>query len=245
MALPFRYSERALIVGSTGSGKSELINLLFAGVRCQRVLLDTKDEFSIEGVEPVRDVADIDWRERTVHFIASDEDPVGDCADLFAAVRSRHNVVVAVHELADVCDFNPAKTPGSFNAVLSKGRARGQGLIMGTQRPVQVPVRARSESEHVFFIGEPLIEASDHKAVATAMGQNPAALFDLILGTQHDLGGEPDPHGRRHAFVGFDRNRRQLLRYPPIPPEHRQVIDVGRTLQLDAAPGGPKHREAS
>lgn len=227
------YHDRALAIGSTGSGKSELINLVFAGVRCQRVLVDTKDEFAIEGIEPVHDVGSIDWSERTIHYRASATAGVDEFDALFAALYSRRNLVVAVHELGDVCEFSPNRTPRWFNAYLSKGRAKGLGLLAGTQRPVQIPTRARSESDHVFMVGERLLIPADHDAVAVAMGQEPRQLGRLIDQVQAQLGGAPDPQGRTHAYLAFTRARRQLIACPPIPPEHRAAIDVGRALELD------------
>jgi len=37
-----RYHERAFFAGPTESGKSELLNFVFSGFRCQRLLYDTK-----------------------------------------------------------------------------------------------------------------------------------------------------------------------------------------------------------
>jgi hypothetical protein len=229
-----RFNDRALFVGSTGSGKSELINWLFAGMRCQRLLLDSKDEFAVPGVDPVRDVDAIDWSQRTVHFATAPTAGPDDYDAVFRACYHRHNLVVAVHELADVCDFTPNRTPRWFNAYVSKGRARGLGLLAGTQRPVQIPVRARTENEHVFMVGEQLM-GDDHAAVASAMGQSPRELAQLVDNVQAQLGGEPDEQGRRHAYLWFQRARRQIVACPPLPAEHRRAIagDVGRTLSID------------
>lgn len=229
----FRYNDRALIIGSTGSGKSELINLYFAGMRTQRLLVDTKDEFQIAGVEPATDVGDLDWSERTLHYRAGPTAGPDEFDQLFERCYHRRNLVVAIHELGDICEFQPNRTPRWFNAYLSKGRARGNGLLAGTQRPVQIPTRARSESDHVYMVGERLLIPSDHQAVAEAMAQEPRDLARLIDRVQAKLGGEPDPQGRTHAYLGFERSRRELKAYPPIPDTHRRVIDVGRALEID------------
>jgi energy-coupling factor transporter ATP-binding protein EcfA2 len=235
-----RFNDRALLVGSTGSGKSELLNWLFANLRCQRLLLDSKDEFSVRGddgrlVEPVSDVESIDWSERTVHFKTSPIAGPEDYDALFERCYSRRNLVVVVHELADVCDFNPNRTPRWFNAYVSKGRARGLGLYAGTQRPVQVPVRARTENEHVFMVGERLVNRNDHAEVASWMGQHPAELARLIDRVQEQLGGEPDEQGRRHAYLWFQRASQSVTACPPLPAEHRRAIArlIGRTESID------------
>ena len=56
-----RWHDRVFVVGGTGSGKSELLNYLFSGMSCQKMLLDTKPEFYIPDVAPVSRPGDIDW----------------------------------------------------------------------------------------------------------------------------------------------------------------------------------------
>jgi hypothetical protein len=235
------YNDRALLIGSTGSGKSELLNWLFTGLRCQRLLLDTKDEFRVfdeRGAEldAVDDVDAIDWGERTVHFKTSPIAGVDEFDQLFQRCFGRRNLVVVVHELADVCEFSPNRTPRWFNAYLSKGRTRGLGLYAGTQRPVQIPVRARTENQHVFMVGERLSDDDDHRTVAQSMGQSPRELAALIDRTQDALGGEPDVHGRTHAYLWFQRASRRLVACPPLPIEHRRAIGrlIERTETVDA-----------
>ena len=55
-----RFNDRVLALGSTGSGKSELLNVLFSRMRggAQRLLVDTKREFAIEGVNLVLELLD-------------------------------------------------------------------------------------------------------------------------------------------------------------------------------------------
>lgn len=235
----FRFNDRALIIGATGSGKSELINVLLAGVRCQRLVIDSKHEFELPEVEPAYSVGAIDWRQRTILFRPAPDAARKVWDDVFRAAYSRPNaLVVAVHELGDVCDFQPSSTPTWFNAYLSKGRSRSKGLLAGTQRPVQIPKRALTESDHVYMVGERLMWAPDHDAVAQAMGRNPRELAQLIDRVQEQLGGEPDPQGRTHAYIGFTRARREVKAYPPLPAGHRARIDVGRSFAIDGGAGG-------
>jgi energy-coupling factor transporter ATP-binding protein EcfA2 len=228
-----RFNDRVLVLGSTGSGKSELLNYLASGLRCQRLLLDTKHEFALPGVEPVSDPGEIDWSQPLVHY----RDATGEVAEfgeLFGACFRRSNLVVIVHELGDVCEFQPNKTPREVNQYLSKGRTRGLGFYAGSQRPFTIPVRARGESDHVFMVGERFMLRQDHDAVAEAMGQDRDELARLVDRVQAQLGGEPDPQGRTHAYVWFQRHARQVLAAPPLPDEHRKAITIGRTLGVDA-----------
>jgi energy-coupling factor transporter ATP-binding protein EcfA2 len=223
------HNDRLLVIGSTGSGKSEVLNYLASGLACQWVLVDTKHEFRIPDVEPVSDPADVDFGRRVIHYrdLTGDPDEFG---ELFDRCYRRHDMVVVVHELADLCAFNANNTPRAVNTYLSKGRARGLGLYAGSQRPVEIPTRARSESEHVFMVGERFLVERDHAATAEAMGQSKAELAALIDQTQDTLG-TPDERGRTHAYLWFDRNRRSVVACPQLPPEHRNVIIVQRTLE--------------
>lgn len=226
------HNDRALVLGSTGSGKSEVLNYLASLLRCQWVLVDTKHEFAIDGVDVVSDVGDIDWGRRVVHYRDLTGDPA-EFDELFEACYRRHNMVVVVHELGDLCGYNANRTPRWVNTYLSKGRARGLGLYGGSQRPVSIPTRAKTESEHVFMVGERFLTEDDHAAVAQAMGQSRPELARLVDKTQDELG-EPDERGRRHAYLWFDRGRRRLIACPQLPNEHRRVILVRRTLDPNA-----------
>lgn len=234
-----RYNERALVLGSTGSGKSEVLNVLSAGLRCQRLVLDTKDEFAVPGIEPVRDVDAIDWSQRTVHYQTAPDAGPDEFDDVFRACYYRPGALtVIVHELGDICEFNANRTPRWFNAYISKGRARGKGLYMGSQRPQSIPTRALGESEHVFMVGERFLVPQDHAKVADAMGQDPRELARTIDHVQAELGEPADPQGRTHAFLWFQRGRRQVVACPPLPPAHRQAIDIARTLEGHAPQSG-------
>ncbi len=48
-----RFNDRTIILGRSGSGKSELANYIATKPRCQILLYDTKDEFTVPGITPV------------------------------------------------------------------------------------------------------------------------------------------------------------------------------------------------
>jgi hypothetical protein len=77
------------------------------------------------------------------------------------------------------------------------------------------------------------------------MGQDPRELGPLIDDVQERLGGEPDEHGRTHAFLWFNRKRRQAVACPPLPPEHRAAIDIGRTLEPNSLQIGERPKVAA
>lgn len=214
------YNGRTLVIGVTGSGKSELLNAQFSTFRCQRVLYDSKHEFTIPDVHAVTaDVDMIDWRQPIVHFRPG-EDTRGDAQRFFAAAFGRPGpLVVAVHELGDLCDYNANAAPPSVRRYLVQGRAKGKGLLGGTQRPVGLPKQALTEAGDI-FIFVPRLSAEDLVTVAREVGI-PQDDLGRHLDRLHDELGD-------HSFLRWSRKTRQLVRVPPLPARVRRRSVVRR-----------------
>lgn len=209
-----RYTDRVFVGGVTGSGKSVLINHLAAAFKCQVLLYDSKDEFSVAGVTPVTGVERIDWAQRVIHVI-DDRGDLRDTDRLFKVLWGRkvgrsafpYGLVVVVHELADLCADQPGKTPQWVANYIRKGRAHGLGLISGSQRPRNIPRAARSEAEHVFsfaggFDPEDLpVMAGLHRMVERD--------YAAALAQAQALG--------EHAYLWGDRRARTNVIRPPLP----------------------------
>jgi hypothetical protein len=215
------YHDRVFVAGQTRSGKSELLNVLFSELRVQRVLVDTKGEFAIPDVEPVSDPAAIDWREQTIHYRTTVTGALDEVDELFQACLGRRRLTVCCHELADLCDFQPNRTPPWLNAYISKGGAHGCGFFAGSQRPVQVPSRALTEAQHVFYVVPRLTRRSDHAALAEPMATDERALARELHAAQQE-------HGR-HSFLWWNLRAQDLSRWPPLPENVRSRNIVERT----------------
>jgi DNA helicase HerA-like ATPase len=218
-----RFNDRVLVLGSTGSGKSELLNVIFSRMRggAQRLLVDTKREFAIEGVEPASEVDAIDWSRPIIHYQDRGEG-ADEMQELFAACYARRRLMVAVHELSDVCAFRAARTPPAFDSYVSKGRALGLGLLAGSQRPFDIPMRAKTEADHVFAFVPRFQLEQDHRAAAITLGADPAMLARQLDEVQETLG--------EHAFVHFDRRDRVLEACQPLSEAERAGIIVSRPV---------------
>ena len=214
------YNDRVLVLGQTGSGKSEILNHLFSTIRCQRLLLDTKGgEWGIAGVEPARSIEEVDWQAPIIHFVTQTDDPE-EVDELFGAARTRRHLSICVHEMCDLCNYRAAKTPPNVSAYLSKGRAHGLGLIGGSQRPYEMPVRGRSEVQHVLIV-VPRLGREDVAAMAgLGIGVEPRQLGEMI--DQVEL-----EHGE-HSFLWFRKGARGHTVCKPLPEQLRRRTIVER-----------------
>lgn len=200
------YDERTFVAGPTGSGKSTVLNVLFSGLRNQRLLYDTKDEWQVHDVPPVTDVADIDWRAPVIHF-RGDGGP-DEAQELFAAAWRIPNLTICVHELADLCDHMPNRTPTAVRRWITKGRAHGRGLLGGTQRPVGMPRIARTEAQHIFLV-LPRLDPDDED-VMVRMCEAGGSDVRAAIARAEQLAPE-------HSFVWYAKKTRRLHISPPLP----------------------------
>ena len=212
------YNDRVLTLGVTTSGKSELLNVLFTSIRCQKLLVDSKDEFAIAGVEAAHGPDALDWSAPVLHYVPERDDP-DEYNELFARCFTRRHLVVAVHELADTCDHQPSRAPERLRKYVSQGARHGLGLLAGSQRPVEIPKRARTEAQHV-FVFVPEMDPDDHGAIAQLLQLAPAQLSELVHKTQ-------DEHGL-HSFLWFNKRTRELSVWGPLPEHVRQANIVTR-----------------
>lgn len=220
-----RFTDRVLVLGQNGSGKSELINYICStGYRCQRIVLDTKDEFVIPGVEPVHKPQLIDWTLPVIHYV-DDRGDIREYDQLFKLFMQRkrgrvmgpktYGLVVCVHELADLCGDQPGATPPWVNAYIRKGRAHGLGLLAGSQRPVNMPKAARTEAHHVFAFA-PGFDPDDRQVVAKLM-----SIPEPQLESELERAAALSPTGE-HAYIWFDKRARRRVIRPPLPDSLRR-----------------------
>lgn len=213
------FNQRTLVLGKTRSGKSELLNAQATQLRCQRVIYDSKAEWIVRGTEPVADVDAIDWRQPIVHFVPG-EDVKGDAERFFRTAFERPGaLVVVVHELADLCEYRAAATPAPVNRYIRQGGAHGKGLLAASQRPVEMPVSARSEPEHVFLF-VPGLQRDDMEAVAAMMHLSLNELEAAMQRLQQELGA--------YSFAYYQRDTNELTFCPPLPASVRRKTVITR-----------------
>jgi hypothetical protein len=215
------YHQRVLVLGETRSGKSELLNHLFSTLRCQRILLDTKGgEWGIPGVEAVHSVEEFDWTAPIIHFVTQTDDPM-EIDPVFAIARERKRPIsICAHEMGDLCNFNAQRTPPNVSSYISKGGAWGCGFMGGSQRPVEMPVRGKTEVQHVFVVVPP---QGDNELAAIAgigIGVSKTQLQEMLKRAQAD-------HGE-HSFIWFRKGYYEPLICKPLPEHLRNATIVRR-----------------
>jgi hypothetical protein len=237
-AMPaYNFNDRLYALGFSTSGKSEVLNLLFSGIACQKLLIDNKPEFTIDDVEPVHSPDEINWTEPIVHYQPA---PGSDCSqyeEIFAAAFTRRGLTICVHELGALVDYNANRAGRFLISYLSQGARLGLGLLAGTQRPVYVPVAGMSEANHVLVFTPQLARREDNDMAAQALSPvdgQPLETWELI----RELGDLHQEHGA-YSFLWKDRAAGRLISFPPLPEQLRDFSIVRRL----AEPGLTENRE--
>lgn len=144
-------TDRTVLVGTTGSGKTTLARQLLASYPVV-VVHDAKGLLRWPDYRVLTN-----WRELTrakeprliyrptARELRSDLDQ--EC--FFRWIYIRRNTVLYVDEVYAVAYRD--ELPPSYFACLTRGRERGIGILSATQRPIKIPNVILSESEHYFI----------------------------------------------------------------------------------------------
>lgn len=207
-----RFNHRALIVGKTLSGKSTFARYLFGhftGVR--RVVVNVKGRLDI-GIEPVHDVARIDWAAPLVNFVprSFDRDLF---EELYAGVWAHRNVptIVWLDEAAAVTSASWA--PDHLLVVQQQGAEWGVGHLVCAQRCKNIKMELRTEAEEIYVFCPPPSQA-DLQWLADEMDVHGYEEF-----TVHDLRARlRDVHATHgdHAFLRWIRATAELQDCAPL-----------------------------
>lgn len=141
-------SDRVLIVGKTGSGKTTLAKV-FLKAYSPVVILDS-----------LYRTADSDWPPAFTIFRDVDQ-----FSQYIKRTFHRGNYVVYIDELLEVAEHDP----DIFSLLVTRGRAQGIGTWYATQRPRGIPRIALSEAEHLFVFRLALLD--DRKLIYELVGQ--------------------------------------------------------------------------
>lgn len=215
-----RASDRVLIVGFTGSGKSTWLLAHAALLKSQLLIIDVKGDIRWKGehenVYDARGVARALKRSRVVRLVLDDDKDRALLEAVFEIAFRTPGLTVLLDEAIGTTEPNYA--PRWLRKILVQGRSRGVRVWAGAQRPVGFTTYLRNQADHI-LVSAQRWSTADLRDLAVEMGyDNPRQLRDQLqrLNRQYgELG--------RFAFVHFERATGKLWARPPLPEWMRKL----------------------
>lgn len=168
-------TDRAAVIGRTGSGKTFLVRHLLADPQYERLIVaDPKGRIDAGdwGLQPwdkdTQQALDDGAPVRALVRTPVTDDPAGAWEAVFKRVYHAENVTLYIDEGYGVL-AEPGARPGMWlNAIFTRGREKDISAIVSIQRPAWVPLVMLTEAD-VYFIFR-LNNAEDRKKVAGYTG---------------------------------------------------------------------------
>jgi len=199
-------TERMLIVGATGSGKTTLARKLLQSYDEDQaiIVIDPKCTYETqdERYKLVRSPFSLRWlgRAKLIHYKPDkDHQDVRSYDKVYEWAFRRRNILVYTDET--YLTMNANRSPDAQRACVTCGRELGVGMIFATQRPSGIDLRIYTESEHKICFY--LAHDDDRKRMAQEMGKT--VMIDPVLAAEKlDTSGAEHPH----AFWRWDSRGR-------------------------------------
>lgn len=173
MKIQIKNSERVFIVGTTGSGKTELVKYFLS--RMNRVLvIDPKFEFKLDGFKRSKTLPMFGNNFKII-YRPRDEDDF-DLARLIQKILKGKNATIYIDELATIAEQFP-ETLLKLMQVQREGRSRRVTNWVATQRPRRIPLIFKTESENIFQFF--LRDEDDRAHMASYIGKDALDPIDL------------------------------------------------------------------
>ena len=168
-------SDRLLITGRTGSGKSHLARRIFEASPTPRLLIDPKDGESTAYAVTFSDPNRLP-ESPVARFVPQDPTDLDIYDRLYGVVFDAGPRTVWLDEARYAAPANGI--PRNVGRVVTQGRSKGIGHIACTQRPVWFAPELLSESEHVitFATSHP----RDLDTIAGVLSISPRELGGLL-----------------------------------------------------------------
>lgn len=206
-----RRSDRLLIVGYTGCGKTELAKMIAARKTAPRLIVwDPKDELSFPGVVPARGLDQLEDRlrrgGRIVHWIPATGDRDEYETASMLVWRTPGPYLWWVDEAAECT--TASWCPRGLRLCAQQGRSREKAVMALTQRLAECHPVLRTLADHIFLFAEPPVDI-DLDKLAGHMGHSATEIAAMVNELNDEYG--------RHAHLWWIRPTREMRRCAPIP----------------------------
>lgn len=172
-----QFSDRVLLVGTTGCGKSTLAKQLFLATRGPRLVIDPSDSAltTVPGVVTFSDPTRArnrrgeDWRQAaTARFVPDDPYDLAAYDQVYRWAFDRFPRYVWADEAGFVMPARGA--PKAARRYLIQGRKRQLGHLACHTRPIEIDRNLIGQGQHVFVFETP--QEEDRRTVAGNVGIN-------------------------------------------------------------------------
>jgi hypothetical protein len=219
-----RLSDRVLVAGQTGKGKTTLAHFLVAGLQPVRaIVFDPKDDLDF-GVPKCRspEELEVQIRDGLVHYVPAsfDRETLEEACQIVWLAPGPW--LWWIDEAAELT--GPNYCPAGLRLAVTQGRQPRKMVLAITQRLAEIHPVFRSQSEHVIiFTPAPIL--LDLKTIAGNVRRE-AGELDRLLGELHAEHGD-------YSHLWYVRDTDELRRCAPLPhPGQRVLAPAGRRRPL-------------
>jgi hypothetical protein len=225
-----RLSDRVLIAGQTGKGKTTFADYLVKGMQPVRVIVfDPKGELSFAGVEPCRtpDALAAAMNAPVVHYIPAsfDRESLEEACEIVWNTPGPY--VWWIDETSEMS--TPGWCPAGLRLGVTQGRQLEKMVLALTQRLAEIHPVFRSQAEHIIIFTPAPIEL-DLKTVAGHVRRE-ARVLDAELMSLHAEHGD-------FSHLWYVRDTDELRRCAPLPlaggASRRQVAPASAPVEEPA-----------
>lgn len=202
-------TDRVLIIGQTGSGKSVLGRALFRKCQMRKILIDPKNDRdnAMVDVHAIRDPSKLDWKAPVQRYIPRDPTDQDELEAVYVQIFAQRDLLVLLQEVIVVAPPNGAAK--HLKLVQTQGRSRGIQHIAESQRPVMFEPLLRSQADHLILFNRSL-PTRDLTDISREMG------FDRPMDLQREVIRNQRTKGDR-GYLHFERSTGRIYSYPPLP----------------------------
>ncbi len=209
-----RLSDRILIAGQTGKGKTELAKFIVAGEQpCRTICVDPKEEHTFhdpksgEAIVPARTPLELAraMHGAVVHYVPAgfDREQLEECFQIIHETPGP--LIVWVDEASEIS--SPGWCPEGLRLDVTQGRRHRKQVLAVTQRLHEIHPVFRSQSEHIFLM-VPAPIMLDLKALSGNVGAR-------RTGSTMSSGAAPASGDYSHLW--YCRDTDEMRRCAPIP----------------------------